>query len=168
MEAAKAKELAKAFVRGFYLQGNLYGLINADTTDPNLIGFATQSAQYARGRDAVLHILQREYALIAPCRLFRARFHVHLAPREFSVTCLLVLRTAQSSSMILHRLILMYRLADEGTPVLRGIHLTRSYHHESTYRAFSAPSSPVIEQRSPRPRKRWFPCLPSQRLSLTA
>ena len=134
MEAAKAKELAKAFVRGFYLQGNLYGLINADTTDPNLIGFATQSAQYARGREAVLHILQQEYALIAPCRLFRARFHVHLAPREFSVTCLLVLRTAQSSSMILHRLILMYRLADEGTPVLRGIHLTRSYHHESTYR----------------------------------
>ena len=50
MEAVKAKELAKAFVRGFYLQGNLYGLINADTTDPNLIGFATQSAQYARGR----------------------------------------------------------------------------------------------------------------------
>lgn len=134
MEAVKAKELAKAFVRGFYLQGNLYGLINADTTDPNLIGFATQSAQYARGREAVLHILQQEYALIAPCRLFRARFHVHLAPREFSVTCLLVLRTAQSSSMILHRLILMYRLADEGTPVLRGIHLTRSYHHESTYR----------------------------------
>lgn len=138
MEAATAKELAKAFVRGFYLQGTIHRLIQADTTDANIISFTPQTSQFARGRDAVIRALQKEYERIAPCHLFRARFHPHPEGREFSVACLLVLRPAHGSSMILHRLTLMYRLTDEGQPILRGIHLTRSPRHESTYRMVSS------------------------------
>ena len=138
MEAAMAKDLAKAFVRGFYLQGTIYNLIHTDATDANIISFTPQASQFARGRDAVVKALQKEYNHIAPCRLFRARFHPRLEGQEFSVACLLVLRPAHGSSLILHRLTLMYRLTDEGRPSLRGIHLLRSPHHESTYRMVSS------------------------------
>ena len=138
MEAATARDLAKTFVRGFYLQGNIYSLIHTDTTDVNIISFTPQSTQFARGRDAVIHALQKEYNRIAPCRIFRARFHPKIEGREFSVACLLALRPAHGTSLILHRLTLMYRLTDKGRPSLRGIHITRITHHESTYRIISS------------------------------
>lgn len=138
MEPSTAREFAKAFVRSFYLQGNISSLIHPDTSDANIIGFTPQSAQFARGRDAVIRALQKEYNHIAPCRLFRARFHPCLEEREFSVACLLVLRPAHGTSMILHRLTLMYRLSEEGRPLLRGVHIARNAQHESTYRMISS------------------------------
>lgn len=138
MVAVYGKELAKAFVRAFYSQGNVTHLINKQSTDENITFFGPRSTQYIHGRDAVIQCLQQEHDRIAPCRLTRARFRVHGKADLFSVSCLLILRTSKATSILLHHLTLMYRQQEGGRPILHGIHLAHSFHHESTYRMVSA------------------------------
>ncbi|MBQ7514947.1 MAG: EAL domain-containing protein [Schwartzia sp.] len=132
MTTLTAKESALEFIHAFYTQGNIVNYL-AMAADDDIIAFGTRSEQYAIGQEEAAHCLQREFDAIAPCKLFRNRIRIKDTADGCSATCMVSLRTAHETSLVLHQLTLMFRDRD-GMMRLKGIHLARDLHHEATYR----------------------------------
>ena len=134
-EQTKTLAMTKKFLTEFYDFGNITNMMAQ--MDESVVAFGTQALQYAVGRSAVHSCLLKEHEVIAPCKLARLSLQERVSGDGIVVTANAILRAARDVSVILHRLIFMYRKYERDYR-LTGLHVVRDLHHESTYRMISA------------------------------
>ena len=130
--------MTKNFITAFYDLGITDDILAH--MDKNIIGFGTQSGQYAVGSDAVESLLYRELAMVSPCKIVKLRLRDSKPqPGEQTVSATVVLRTSRENNVVtMYRILFMYHLRDDLSPLLQGIHIVKDTRHAATYRLVSS------------------------------
>ena len=121
-EQTKTLAMTKKFLTEFYDFGNITNMMAQ--MDESVVAFGTQALQYAVGRSAVHSCLLKEHEVIAPCKLARLSLQERVSGDGIVVTANAILRAARDVSVILHRLIFMYRKYERDYR-LTGLHVVR-------------------------------------------
>jgi len=136
MGQSDAIVLTTKLVDDFYNFGNMKNILSL--LDCSVVGFGSQSMEYAVGTAAVTTLLREEQKRIIPCKIAKSHYREGTSNKEVcTVMANVMLRTMSTSALLLHCLLIMYRQTEDGLKIV-GIHITRDIHHESTYRMISS------------------------------
>lgn len=136
MGQSDAIVLTTKLVNDFYNFGNMTNILSL--LDCSVVGFGSQSMEYAVGVAAVKALLSEEQKRIMPCKIAKSHYREGTSSKAAcTVMANVMLRTVSTSALLLHCLLVMYQQTENGLKIV-GIHITRDIHHESTYRMISS------------------------------
>ena len=125
--------LTKNLITEYLQEGSIEGL--SLIMDPDVIAYSHLNMNYVRGDWNVRKFLNRQYEHLAPLSLNRCKLRCSMTAEGASVVARLILTCTKAKNLIFLNITIMYKLQEDDCPLITGLHISRDYRHENTYRS---------------------------------
>ena len=125
--------LTKNLITEYLQEGSIEGL--SLIMDPDVIAYSHLNMNYVRGDWNVRKFLNSQYEHLAPLSLNRCKLRCTMTAEGASVVARLILTCTKAKNLIFLNITIMYKLQEDDCPLITGLHISRDYRHENTYRS---------------------------------
>lgn len=127
--------LTENLINEYIDDGSIEGL--ALMLEQDAIAYSYQDANYVRGDWNVRQFLRRQYEQLYPMSLHRCKMRSMLTEDGVSVLARLIVTCTKARTLMFLNVAIMYKCLDDECPLVTGIHISRDYRHENTYRSLN-------------------------------